>query len=95
MASLGVSQRFEHQNGGTLSHNKPIPLQVKRAAGSLWIIVACRNGFHDRKARHRNRDDGSFGAACQDYICVAAADDFGGLADRICSGGAGGHNRHV
>ena len=59
------------------------------------IIVARGESAHHAQASHRDRYDDRLAAARQHHIRLAAADHFGGLADRIGACGAGSHHRHI
>src|SRR5216110_102241 len=58
-ARFRVFEFFHHYNAGAFADDKPVAVAVERSGSAFWLVVACAEGFHGRKSRETNRDNGS------------------------------------
>ena len=89
-AFLGALVVFEDDDGGAFAEDEAVAVEVERAGGFLRLGVVFGEGREQVEARDAEGVDHAVGAAGEHDVGFAAADDFGGLADGLAAGGAGG-----
>ncbi len=79
---LGGLELLEHENARALAHHEARAGGVERSRGPRWVLFLGSQAPHCREAGQDQRVDAGLGAACQDRVGVAAADDLGALPHR-------------
>ena len=94
-ARLRVVGAFQHEDAGAFAHDEPIAFGVEGPGGGGGQLVACRERASSGEAGHGHLADRRFGAAGEHDVGVAAADRFGGEAERVGGAGAGGDGGEI
>src|SRR5262249_32248316 len=87
---FGVLQLLQDDHPGSFTKNKAVALAIEWAAGALRLVIAGGERREEDEPRYTERMDHAMGAAGEDDVGVAPADQFVGLADRLRAGGTGG-----
>ncbi|MNR39358.1 hypothetical protein D3C85_1575650 [compost metagenome] len=80
---------FEHQGAGAFTHDEAVAVTVVGAGGVLGVVVAARERLHRGERGQRHRVDGGFGAAADDDVGLAGADQVQAHVDGFGAGRAG------
>ncbi len=96
-AALGALDRLDHEHGRALRADEAVARRVERPRGGLRALAGARRAeaLHRREARDDERVDAGLAAAGEHDVGVAAADQLGGLHDRVRTGRAGRDGREV
>ena len=89
------SQPLEHEEGGAFAHDEAVALDVERAGGAGRVVVAAGQRPHAGEGGDGDGRDHGLGAAGEDDVGGAVADQPGPLADGVAAGGAGGGDAEV
>ena len=89
-ASPGVLELFENEHPGPFTQNEAIAIAIEGPAGSLGLVVACREGRQADEAGHAEGMDHAVRAAGKDDVGAAATNELESLADGLRAGSAGG-----
>src|SRR5438876_1089417 len=80
---------LDHQRAGALADDEAIPIEVKRTAGGVGIVVAAGQRSAGVVAGHCEWRDARVRAAAHHGDGVAASNDLRRLADSVGAAGAG------
>ena len=89
-AFFGALVIFEHDHRGAFAEDEAVAVEIERARRLLRLVVVLGEGREQVEARDAEGVDHAVGAAGEHDVGLAAADDFGRLADGLAAGGAGG-----
>ena len=90
----GRVEAFEHQDCRAFGQDKAVPTAVKRPAGALRLVVACRQGAHRGKAADADRGDRGLGPAHQHHVSPGP-DHLHRVADGLGARGAAPRGVHA
>ncbi len=89
-AGLGELQLLEDQDAGAFTAHKAVAILVEGAAGVGGVVVTGGESLHGGESADRKWSNGSFGAARDHGVGIAALDDAEGVANAVRRAGAGG-----
>ena len=67
-AALGMLQLFKHQQAGTFTEHKPIPIGIEWPTCRRRILVPCRQCLHVLERSQAHVSDCCFGTARDDHV---------------------------
>src|SRR6516165_11623635 len=73
-ASLCVFVFFKHENAGTLSHDKSVPVAIKRTGSFFRFVVASTHGSHRTKTRYAQGADNGFASSGKKNFSFSVTD---------------------
>ena len=85
---------LEHHECGSLAHHEAVTVVVERPGGGGRVGVLAQRP-HAGEGGHRHGAHAGLGAAADDHVGHAVAQEACALADRVGAGGAGGGDRQV
>lgn len=89
-APAGAVQLLQDEDGGALAQYESVARRVEGAGGVGRVVVARRGGLDGVEAGQGDRGDRRVRRTGDHDVGRALADQFGGVADRVDSGGAPG-----
>src|SRR5665647_1371247 len=88
-AFQGMFQLFNNEHPGTLGHDEPIPIFIKRPGGLLWCIITGGKGLHGAEASNPKWTDYGLSTTSNHHITAAIHNGAIGLTNGMGPCGAG------
>src|ERR1041385_8231517 len=86
---------FQNENTSAFTHDKTIPLFIKRPRGMLRVIVSRAESSHGAKPSNTNSEDRGLRSACEHYRGVSHLERAPGFTQCVVCGSARGASREV